>query len=87
MFMKKMRFKIVPQETDKSYSLDWNLLPERMIEENPNIIVQRLGLFPEGQVKIKSVVYVEPVRSFRKEYLTYEDEENNIIYGINDDLF
>lgn len=83
--MKKLRFKIVPHETEKSYSFDWNVLPERMIEENPEIIVQRLGLFPEGHIKVKSVVYAEPVRSFRKEVLTYE--ENNVIYGINDDLF
>ena len=66
---------------DKIVAIDWNKFPESLVDSLPGkYLYNVLSLTTEGQIEEKTVIYIKPVRKFKKGIKEFEI--NDIIIGI-----
>lgn len=73
--MDKIKLMVTDDYSDNAIPVDWNKLPEALIEDMPGkYLTNVLSVLDNGDIIEKTVVLVEPVKKFREGILMYEDE-------------
>lgn len=78
----KIKYQITDPWGRDACPVDWNKLPDELIEVVKNeYIYDAMSFSNEEGINTKSVIYFRPVKKFRKNIKEYNGE-NNIVFGI-----
>lgn len=79
----KILFQISDPYGDKAFPIDWNKLPEDLINEaTEDKLYNNLAYSEENKLSYKTVLYFREVKKFKKNIKEFKSEDSNVIFGL-----
>ena len=80
MEVEKLMLQVSDEWGDKAFPLDWNMLPEDIMDKVSPDYYYNILSYSNGEIKEKTVIYFRKVKKFRKGITAYEQPD--VIFGI-----